>query len=141
MLHKSAISLSAIGFCLFVHSFAGATISALNSSALAYNGIIVSDLPRGGNVTVPGRYPILIPPQTEVLISGLNSPQAVTITNSGEAVSRVQIFAMHETKTRTLAIQPGTSTVYNFNKMKPIRVKVLDGKIEISSLDPVRIQR
>lgn len=109
--------------------------------AQAYDGIIVSDLPRGGDVTVPGRYPIRIPPQTDVTLSGMQSPQAVTLSNTGESTSRVQIYAHHELNTRTISIQPGTSAVYNFKKQRPIRVRVLDGKVEATSLEPVKIQR
>ena len=111
------------------------------TQAWAIEGIEVSDLPRGGDVTVPGRYPIHITPETEVLLSGVQSPQAVTLVNRSKAMTRVQIFAQHETTTRTISIQPGTSTIYNFKARKPIRVRVLSGAVEASSLDPVKIQR
>jgi hypothetical protein len=110
-------------------------------AALAIDGILVSDLPLGGDVTVPGRYLIHIPQQTEVQLSGMQSPQAVTLVNKGSAVSRVQIFAQHESATRTISIKPGTSTVYNFKARRPIRLKVLSGTVEATSLDPVKIQR
>lgn len=109
--------------------------------ALAYDGIVVSDLPKGGDVTVPGRYPIQIPEATEVLLSGMQNPQAVTLSNKGMNSSQVQIYAQHESQSRTIVIEPGTSTVYNFKKLRPIRVKVLTGKVEASSLNPVKIQR
>ena len=127
--------ISAVLLPLFATSF-------LNPApAHAYDGIIVSDLPRGGDVTVPGRYPIRIPPQTDVTLSGMQSPQAVTLSNTGDSTSRIQIYAHHELNTRTISIQPGTSAVYNFKKQRPIRVRVLDGKVEATSLEPVKIQR
>lgn len=108
---------------------------------LAYDGILVSDLPAGGDVTVPGQYPIRIPPRTEVLLSGMETPQSITFINKGKSRSQVQIFAQHEKKKRTITIQPGTSVVYNFKWRKPIRLKVLAGRVDALSLSPVKIQR
>jgi hypothetical protein len=125
----------------FLRVIVGSLMTLCSATAMGIEGITVSDLPRGGDVTVPGRYPIHIPTQLEVLLSGMQTPQAVTLVNKTKETSRVQIFAQHESSTRTLAIQPGTSAVYNFKSRRPIRVKVLSGSIEASSLDPVKIQR
>lgn len=111
------------------------------SPALSYNGIIVSDLPAGGDVTVPGQYPIQIPPAIEVLLSGLEAPQSITFSNKGDTHSVLHIYAQHEKKKRTLQIKPGMSAVYNLKWGKPIRLRVEFGKVDAISLAPIKIQR
>lgn len=110
-------------------------------AAQSSGGIIVSELPAGGNVTVPGQYPIQIPPATEVLLSGMDAPQSITLSNKGKSQSVVHIYAQHEKSKRTLHIKPGMSAVYNLKWGRPIRVRVESGKVDALSLAPIKIQR
>ena len=113
-----------------------------HSVAKAIDALNVTDLPQGGDVTVPGDYPIYVPNATEVQFSGLSTPQAITFTNfQGTSVSIIRIYANHEQHVRTLALQPGMSAVYNFKNIHPVRVKVVSGDVRIRSMLPLKIQR
>lgn len=127
---------------LAVTSLAASLLSLLSlGAAQGYDGIIVSELPAGGDVTVPGQYPIQIPPAIEVLLSGMDAPQSITLSNKGDSQSVVHIYAQHEKSKRTLNIKPGMSAVYNLKWGRPIRVRVESGKVDALSLAPIKIQR
>ncbi len=113
----------------------------MGSSAHAFDGLVVSELPAGGDVTVPGDYPILIPTAVDVILFGLTTPQALTFTNHSSASSTVRVFASHERKTRTINLKPGTSAVYNFRDIRPVRVRVTSGDVKVNSIHPLKIQR
>lgn len=111
------------------------------NAALAFDGLVVSELPPGGDVTVPGDYPIMVPKAVDVLFTGINNPQSITLTNTTAQTSVVQIYALHEKRSRTITIQPGTSAVYSFKNVRPVRVKVMNGDVKVSSIHPLKVQR
>lgn len=110
-------------------------------TAHGFDGLVASELPPGGDVTVPGDYPIMVPGRVDVMVSGVSNPQSLSLTNTTAQTSTVQIFAQHERKVRTLRIQPGTSAVYSFKNVKPVRIKVTNGDIKLSSVHPLKVQR
>lgn len=126
---------------LFSIALAIAATVLSNSSALAFDGLVVSDLPPGGDVTVPGDYPIMVPRRVDVMLTGVNNPQSITLTNTTPSASVVQIHAMHEHRVRTITIQPGTSAVYSFKNVRPVRVKVVSGDVRVNSIHPLKVQR
>lgn len=112
------------------------------ATAFAVDGLNVSELPPGGDVTVPGDYPIFVNRAVDVLFSGLANPQSITLTsNVREGASVVRIYANHEQKVRTITLKPGSSAVYNFKTAKPVRLKVVSGDVRVKSIYPLKIQR
>lgn len=110
--------------------------------AIAGDGLVVTELPAGGDITVPGDFPVYVPNKNEALFSGINSPQAITLTNTNrDATSVVRIYANHEKSVRTITLKPGSSAVYNFKSSKPVRVKVVSGDVRVRSLQPLKVQR
>lgn len=130
-------------FCFIVITtlIAFVSPSGLDHSAQAFNGIVVSDLPNGGDVTVPGQYPIRIPRNIEVLFSGMSTPQSITLANKSKEKTVLHIYAQHEKNKRTIEIKPGTSAVYNLKWNKAVRLRVIEGSVEALSLEPLKIQR
>ena len=117
------------------------SLTLASNLAAAFEGLVVSELPPGGDVTVPGDYPIMVPRRVDVLVSGISNPQSMSLTNNTDQTSIVQIFAAHEKKVRVIRLQPGTSAVYSFKNVRPVRVKVTAGDVRISSIQPLKVQR
>lgn len=111
------------------------------STAFAFDGLVVTELPIGGDVTIPGDYPVVIPKSLDVLFQGISSPQSLNITNTASGGAVVKIFAQHEKQVRTINIQPGTSAVYSFKSSLPVRLKVISGDVKVSSIHPLKVQR
>ena len=109
--------------------------------ALAFEGLVITELPAGGDVTIPGAYPIRVPGRTEVLLTGLSSPQSMTLSNQTREVAIIQIFAKHEKGVRRIKLQPGASAVYSLKMEKPVRVKVIGGTVRVDSVLPLKVQR
>lgn len=110
-------------------------------SALAFDGLTITELPAGGDVTVPGDYPIRVPSRTEVLLTGMSSPQSLTLTNQTRDITTVHIYAKHEKNVRRIQLQPGTSAVYSLKQERPVRVKVNGGDVRVNSILPLKVQR
>ena len=109
--------------------------------AQAFDGLVASELPPGGDVTVPGEFSVLVPQEIDVLFSGNVQPQALTISNKGSVNGEVKIFSNQERQVRTVKIGPGESAVYTFRNKKPVRMKVISGDIRVSSLQSLKVQR
>ena len=60
-------------------------------SASAFYGLDISDLPRDGDVTVPGDYPIRVRKKNTVMLSGISDSLTLNLvnTNSRSAVVRI----------------------------------------------------
>lgn len=112
-----------------------------SAAAAGFTGLVVSELPLGGDVTVPGTYPIAVPPNLDVVFSGVESHQTITITNPARSQATVKIYASHESKVRMLKLKAGTSAIYHLLNRKPVRLRVIEGEANVSSLDPLKIQR
>lgn len=123
---------------LVVSAFA---LAATSHQAFSFDGLTVTELPAGGDVTVPGDYPIRVPSRTEVLLTGLSSPQSLTLTNQTRDVTTVHIYAAHEKNVRRIKLQPGTSAVYSLKLERPVRVKVNGGDVRVNSILPLKVQR
>jgi hypothetical protein len=107
----------------------------------AFDGLVVSDLPVGGDVTVPSDYPIQIPPKMDVRLSGVADPQALVLANRTLSVSVVRVGSTSDKTTRTITLKPGASAVYNFKSQSAVRLRVVSGDVRISSLHPLKVQR
>lgn len=119
-----------------------ALLVSTTSYARSFNGLVVTELPPGGEVTVPGEYPIKVPLRQDVVFTGLMNPQAITFTNDRSPnVSEIKIYASHEKSVRTLRIPPGSTAIYNFKNLRPVRVKVTSGDVSVNSDQPLKIQR
>ena len=123
--------------------FVATAIAFLSSAhtASAFEGLTITELPAGGDVTVPGDYPIRVPSRAEVLLTGLSSPQSLTLTNQTRDITTVHIYAAHEKKVRRIQLQPGTSAVYSLKLERPVRVKVNGGDVRVNSILPLKVQR
>lgn len=117
-------------------------VTLVSTQALAIDGLQISELPTGGDVTIPGDYPVYVPRSIDVVLTGMNAPQSMTLSStSNQATSTVRIYSQQEKKVRTITIQPGTMAVYNFRDARPIRVKVVNGDVKIRSVQPLKVQR
>lgn len=109
--------------------------------AFAFDGLVVSELPVGGDVTVPSEFPVKVPAKMDVRFSGVVNPQALVFANSTGLTTIVKIASDQEKQARTITIKPGASTVYNFRNDSAVRVRVVSGDIRVSSLHPLKVQR
>ncbi len=109
--------------------------------ALGFDGLVVSELPVGGDVTVPSEFPIQVPSKMDVRFSGVSSPQALVLANSTAITSVVKIAAEKGNEARTIKLKPGTSAVYNFRAQNSVKLRVVSGDIRVSSLHPLKVQR
>lgn len=117
-------------------------VTLLTTPAFAIEGLQISELPSGGDVTIPGDYPVYIPRALDVVLTGMNTPQSMTLSaTTSTASSTVRIYSQQEKKVRTITIQPGSMAVYNFRDARPIRVKVVNGDVKIRSVQPLKVQR
>jgi hypothetical protein len=111
------------------------------SMAFGFEGLVVSELPLGGDVTVPSEYPVKVPPKVEVVFSGVMNPQSMTLVNDNGSESVVKVFAGREADGRLIKLRPGSSAVYSFKSSKPVRVRVVSGDVRVSSIHPLKVQR
>jgi hypothetical protein len=109
--------------------------------ALGFEGLVVSELPVGGDVTVPSEFPIQVPSKMDVRFSGVSTPQALVLANSTGTTSVVKIAAEKGIEARTIKLKPGTSAVYNFRSQNSVKLRVVSGDIRVSSLHPLKVQR
>jgi hypothetical protein len=114
---------------------------AVPASSLAFNGLVVTELPPGGDVTIPGEYPIRVPMRAEVLLTGLSSPQSLTLTNQASEQATIHIYATHEKNVRRIKLAPGSSAVYTLKQDKAVRVKVTGADVRVDSVLPLKVQR
>lgn len=136
-------NLPTIGFRQKLFSAAALCVLALSSfTALAIDGLQISELPAGGDVTIPGDYPVYVPRMVDVVLTGMNAPQSMTLSsNTPQKSSTVRIYSTREKKVRTITIQPGSMAVYNFRDARPVRIKVVNGDVKIRSVQPLKVQR
>lgn len=113
----------------------------LASKALAFQGLVVSEVVPGGDVTVPGEYPVLVPREMEAYFSSMASPQVLTLTNRTQAPSVVRIQVGQGEAPRTLRIGPGNAAVFNSRGAKPIQLRAVTGDIQVNSLTPLTMRR
>ena len=124
-----------------MHVFAVGFLCLVSTQGVAFDGLVVSDLPVGGDVTVPSDYPIQIPPKMDVRLSGVADPQALVLANRTLNVSVVRVASGSEKAARTITLKPGASAVYNFKSQNAVRLRVVSGDVRISSLHPLKVQR
>ncbi|MEN9529358.1 MAG: hypothetical protein RI932_1231, partial [Pseudomonadota bacterium] len=108
---KSLFSARVLALCL------GATSA---FSAWAFYGLDINDLPRDGDVTIPGEYPIMVRRKSTVQLTGLDNTLTLNIVNRNNQAAIVQISAPTEKKARTLKILAGIPTTYNNNLSKEV---------------------
>jgi len=116
-------------------------LCSLATSAFAFEGLVVTDLSPGGDVTVPGSYPIRVPRKVNVVFTGLSTPQTMTLTNQAQNTSIVNIYSGTERAVRRIRLNPGTSAVYSLKIDKPVRVQVVEGDVRVNSILPLKVQR
>lgn len=118
------------------------TLIIIPSYALAFEGLVATELPIGGDVTIPGQFPVLVQTSTEVVLTGHDLPQSIVLTNSDKKASSINLYAQKEKNTRKITLQPGSSKIYNLDKTtKSIRIRVTQGNIRVNSLQPLKVQR
>lgn len=115
--------------------FAGSSLS-----ASAFYGLDLNDLPRDGDVTVPGDYPIMVRRKGSVQLSGLNENLTLNLMNPNAQSAVVQIVVPSEKKMRTLRIPSGVPTLYNSKNSKEVTLRVTDGDVTITSIHPLKVQ-
>ncbi|MFZ9520544.1 MAG: hypothetical protein ACO3A4_08715 [Silvanigrellaceae bacterium] len=108
--------------------------------AMAFYGLDLNDLPRDGDVTVPGDYPIMVRRKSAVQLSGLNDNLTLNLVNPNSQAAVVQITAPSEKKARTLRILAGVPTLYNTKNSKEVTLRVADGDVTITSIHPLKVQ-
>lgn len=113
----------------------------VSTTGFAFDGLVVSELPVGGDVTVPSEYPIQMSSKIDVKLSGVSDPQSIVFANRAAGVSVVRVEGSGEKKVRTISIKPGASTVYSFKSQSVVRVRVVSGDVRVSSLQPLKVQR
>jgi hypothetical protein len=109
-------------------------------SASAFYGLDINDLPRDGNVTVPGDYPIRVRKKNTVLLSGLNDGLTLNLVNTNSRSAVVRISAPDEKRSRPIKINNGVPTTYNVKSSKEVTVLVTDGDVIITSINPLKVQ-
>jgi hypothetical protein len=111
------------------------------TAAFGFEGLVVSELPLGGDVTVPSEYPVKVPPKVDVVFTGVMNPQSMTLVNENGSESVVKVFTNRESDVRLIKLRPGSSAVYSFKSSKPVRVRVVSGDVRVSSIHPLKVQR
>lgn len=115
---------------------------ACETYAVAGDGLVATELSPGGDITVPGEFPVYVPRAVEVLFSGLTTPQTITLSNENKGSETVvRIYGTHERSVRTIRLKPGTTAIYNFKGTKPVRLKAVNGDVKVKSLHPLKVQR
>lgn len=109
-------------------------------SASAFYGLDINDLPRDGDVTVPGDYPIKVRRKNTVMLSGLNDSLTLNIVNTNSQSAIVQIATPTEKKMRTLKVVSGIPTLYNTKTSREVTLRVSDGDVTITSIHPLKVQ-
>lgn len=128
------------GFLKSTHKVAFWLCVLVTCSASAFYGLDINDLPRDGDVTVPGDYPIMVKRKNTVMLSGLNESLTLNIVNTNSATATVQIASPSEKKTRTLKVMSGVPTLYNAKSSKEVTLRVTDGDVTITSIHPLKVQ-
>ena len=127
--------------CLFSARIVALALGIVTAgTAFAFYGLDINDLPRDGDVTVPGDYPIMVRRKNTVLLSGLNESMTLNIVNPNSQAAIVQIAAPSEKKTRTLKVLAGVPTLYNAKTSKEVTLRVTDGDVTITSIHPLKVQ-
>ena len=109
--------------------------------AQGFDGFMVTELPKGGDVTVPGEVRIKVPSRTAVMFSSSERPQTITLSGGARQSAQVTILGATDKRPRVIKMAPGASAVYGFKNNKPIKMLVESGEIEVTSLWPLKIQR
>jgi len=109
-------------------------------SASAFYGLDINDLPRDGDVTVPGDYPIRVRKKNTVMLSGLNESLTLNLVNTTSRSAVVRISSPNEKRSRPLKIVNGVPTTYKAKSNKEVTVLVTDGDVIITSIQPLKVQ-
>lgn len=117
-----------------------AAFASTSLQASAFYGLDLNDLPRDGDVTVPGDYPIMVRRKGAVQLSGLNDTLTLNLVNPNSQAAVVQIAAPNEKKARILRILAGVPTLYNAKTSKEVTLRVTDGDVTITSIHPLKVQ-
>jgi len=120
------------------------TLSAIvpcgSSAASAFYGLDLNDLPRDGDVTIPGDYPIIVRRKGSVQLSGLNDNLTLNLSNPNSQAAIVQIAVPTEKRLRTLKVLAGIPTLYSAKNSKEVTLRVTDGDVTITSIHPLKVQ-
>lgn len=108
--------------------------------AAGFYGLDLNDLPRDGDVTIPGDYPIMVRRKGSVQLSGLNDNLTLNLVNPNSQAAVVQIVAPSEKRARTLRILAGIPTLYNAKNSREVTLRVTDGDVTITSIQPLKVQ-
>ena len=108
--------------------------------ASAFYGLDVNDLPRDGDVTIPGDYPIMVRRKGSVQLSGLSDSLTINLSNPNNQAAVVQIAVPSEKRARTLKILTGVPTLYSTKNSKEVTLRVTDGDVTITSIHPLKVQ-
>jgi hypothetical protein len=133
--NKCCVSRSALAGCVTL------IFMLSNPTAKAVEGLRISELPVGSEVVIPGDYAVFANQNQDAVLSGMQYPQAVTLSPVDSKPSIVQVFSKDEKRIRELKLKPGTNTIYNFKTSQPVRFKCLQGSVKFRSLYPVKVQR
>ena len=109
-------------------------------SASAFYGLDISDLPRDGDVTVPGYYPIRVRKKNTVMLSGISDSLTLNLVNTNSRSAVVRISSPDEKRSRPLKIVNGVPTTYKAKSNKEVTVLVTDGDVIITSIQPLKVQ-
>ncbi|MEY4064358.1 MAG: hypothetical protein RIR26_566 [Pseudomonadota bacterium] len=127
--------------CLFVSMAAVCLWTGITQTACAsFNGLDLNDLPRDGDVTVPGDYPIMVRRKGSVVLSSLNDSLTLNLVNPNNLPAVVQIASPAEKRSRTLKIPSGVPTLYNAKSGREVTLRVTDGDVTITSIHPLKVQ-
>jgi hypothetical protein len=111
-----------------------------SGSASAFYGLDINDLPRDGDVTVPGDYPIRVRKKNTVMLSGLNESVTLNLVNTNSKSATVRISSPDEKRSKPLKIVSGVPTTYKAKSSKEVTVLVTDGDVIITSIQPIKVQ-
>lgn len=125
-------AIAALCLCLFA--------TELSAQASSFYGLDLNDLPRDGDVTIPGDYPIMVRRKGSVLLSSLTNNLAINIVSPSTQAAVVQISSPTEKRTRTLRILAGAPTTYVPQNSKEVTLRVTDGDVTITSMHPLKVQ-
>jgi hypothetical protein len=99
-----ALTLPAFSLLLSSNFFAFGT-------ALGVDGLKIAELPLGSEVVIPGDFSVFAHKNQDTILTGMQYPQAITISSADSKPSVVQVFSKDEKRIRELQLKPGTNTI------------------------------
>jgi hypothetical protein len=140
MLGKNSLLIKFTGRRITQLVFVSALLFVSSSQASAFYGLDVNELPRGGDVTVPGDYPIMVRRKGAIQLSGQTETLTLNLLNANAKQAIIQIASPTEKKARILKLNPGLPTIYTAKNSKEITLRVTDGDVTITSMQPLKVQ-